>query len=83
MLQLKRGNIAVMQYAMKDIVASLKWSHVFIASEGGTMAVLHVEYMLPTIVKIRAIMMLRIKGIGKILDGMEKGIRMSRAGMKK
>ena len=53
------------------------------ASEGGTMAVLHVEYILPTIVKMRAIMMLRINGMGKILEGMEKGIRMSRAGMKK
>ena len=71
-----------MQHIIRDIDASLKWSHVFMASEGGTMAVLHVEYMLPTIVKMRAIMMLRINGIGKILEGMEKGIRMSRAGMK-
>jgi hypothetical protein len=68
---------------MRYTVAVLEWSHVFIASEGGTMAVLHVAYMLPTIVKMRAIMMLRINGMGKILEGMEKGIRMSRAGMKK
>ena len=72
-----------MQHIIRDIVACLKCSHVFMASEGGTMAVLHVEYILPTIVKIRAIIMLRTRGIGKILEGIEKGTRMSNAGMKK
>lgn len=67
---------------MRDVVASLKRSHVFMASDGGTIAVLHVEYMLPTIVKITAIMMLRTKGMGKILDGIGKDIMTPKLAMK-
>ena len=81
-LQVKGHNVAKTQRIMSDFIASLKRSHVFMASDGGTIAVLHVVYMLPTIVKITAIMMLRTKGMGKILDGIGKDIMMPKLAMK-